>query len=235
MCGVKLSMTTNPSIKSKVIRMRRLGKSYNFIADSFRLSKSTIAYWFKDIDWSKDIRNRLTERQRRGAKKQIELMNAARKRKLARYYLQAQQEAEKEFCFLKKNRLFVAGIMIYWGEGDRSVENGQLRISNVDPRMINVFMRFLKDIFKIDSEKIRAWLLLYPDLKESSCIRYWLGGTGLSRSCFTKSVVIERRGLGKKLSYGVCNVGTTSKYLKTKLLKWIDLLAHEIVYYKQLP
>ncbi|MEW5805493.1 MAG: hypothetical protein AB1721_02085 [Patescibacteria group bacterium] len=218
--------------KTGAFRLRRLGKSYGFISQQLQIPKSTLSSWFAELNWSQRIRSQLIENRKEKAKKQIQLMNAARKKRLENYYLQAEREAEKEFYFLKKNRLFIAGVMIYWGEGDKLLKNGQLRISNIDPMMINIFVQFLKNIFKINSGKIRIWLLLYPDLRKDRCVRYWLRKTGLPKTCFTKPVVIKRRGLKKKLSYGVCNVGITNKYLKTKLLKWIDLLVNEIVYCK---
>ncbi len=225
-------MTVNQLLKDKALKLRKSGKSYNFISDSLKISKSTVSYWLKDFSWSKEIKDKLNQKQRQESRRKIRLMNAGRKKKLKENYIRAAQEAGKEFLSLKRNRLFVAGVVIYWGEGDRVIKNGQIRISNADPFMIVVFLRFLKEVLKIKSEKIKAWVLLYPDLDKGNCLNYWSKAIGLPKSSFNKSIIIERRGLRRRLNYGVCSITTTSKYLKTKLLKWIDLMAREIVYCK---
>ncbi len=223
-------MTIDLATKNRVLKLRKLDKSYNFIVRDLKLSKSTVACWLHDLGWSKVIKERLTEKQKVEGRKKIKLMNAARRKQLDDYYAQALQEGKKEFLLLKKNQLFVAGLMIYWGEGDKVVRNGQIRMSNTDPLMISVFYRFLKEILKVDLNKLKAWILLYPDLNEKTCLQYWIKSTGLSRSFFRKSAIIHRRGLDRKSNYGICGIGFANKYLKTKLLEWIDLLAREIVY-----
>ena len=44
--------------------------------------------------------------------------------------------------------------MLYWGEGDKKVENSQVKLSNSEPGMIKVFYLFLIEVMKIPSEKI---------------------------------------------------------------------------------
>jgi len=66
---------------------------------------------------------------------------------------------KKEFVLNKKltseqERLKLAGVMLYWGEGDKKVENSQVRLSNSEPGMVKVFYLFLIGVMKIPSEKI---------------------------------------------------------------------------------
>jgi hypothetical protein len=89
-------------------------------------------------------------------------------------------------------------------------------------------MNFLFNICGITKEKAKAWILLYPDLNEKICKDYWIQNTGLKYGDFTKSIVIKGKHKTKRLSYGVCNFGANSAYLKRKILVWIDLLAKDL-------
>lgn len=46
-------------------------------------------------------------------------------------------------------------------------------------------------------------------------------------SNFIKPTIINGRHKTRRLAYGVCTVSITNKYLKRKLLTWIDLYKKE--------
>ena len=75
--------------------------------------------------------------------------------------------------------------MLYWGEGDK-MPRGSLRLTNTDPKMIGVFVAFLKKAMGIQKEKIRAELILYPDLSDMRCKTFWGKITGLQKKNFMK-------------------------------------------------
>jgi len=89
-------------------------------------------------------------------------------------------------------------------------------------------MNFIFNICRIPRQKTKAWILLYPDLNENYCKKYWIQNTGLKYGDFTKSIVIKGRHKTKKLNYGVCNFGANSAYLKRKILVWIEMLAKDL-------
>ena len=43
--------------KEKAFILRRSGKSYNEICAQLGMSKSTLSNWFRNVDFSKDIKN----------------------------------------------------------------------------------------------------------------------------------------------------------------------------------
>jgi len=154
-------------------------------------------------------------------------LNAIRGRHLTRVYGEARKEARKEFEHLKLHPLFIAGISIYWEEGDRASKNN-VRLSNIDPAMIRLFVRFLRGVCGIPVKKLWAYLLIYPDLKESECKNFWIKRSGLSKNNFTKSITIQGKHKTKRIRYGVCTAGTSSTYLKEKLRVWLELLPKEL-------
>ncbi|HZZ99352.1 MAG TPA: hypothetical protein VFK07_01420, partial [Candidatus Paceibacterota bacterium] len=137
------------------------------------------------------------------------------------------KEAAEEFVSLKNDPLFLAGVMLYWGEGDKTTR-AMVKLANSDPRMISVFYEFLRKSLKVPENKISAYLLLYPDLNDSMQKRFWQKATGIPPERFWKSVFIKSKHPSRRLSYGVCNVNLCSRALKERLLVWIDLYQKEL-------
>ena len=72
-------------------------------------------------------------------------------------------------------------------------------------------------------------MLIYPDINEKLCKSFWMGKTGLKNEDFHKSMLKKGKHKTNRLSFGVCSVGVSSAYLKRKILRWIDLLAKDLV------
>jgi len=213
--------------KSVAINLRKTGKSYNEIRSLLGVPKATLSDWFKNKQWSKKVRNSLNIKNLENSRIRIVALDKIRGANLTRLYSEAKQEAEIEFHLLKYHPLFVAGVTIYWGEGDKATSCG-FRISNVDPLMVKTFRRFLIDVCRVEEKRIRAGLLLYPDLDDKTCKQFWIEKAGLSPDSFTKSVVIKGRTKNKKILYGVCGLIYSSRFLKEKMLVWIRLLGKEL-------
>ena|SRR3989344_104871 len=213
--------------KLKAIHLRKTGKSYNEIRTLLGIPKATLSDWFSKEKWSKSVKAVLKKINLEESKVRIVALDKIRGKNLARLYAEARQEAKEEFHVLKYHPLFVAGVSIYWGEGDKATSSG-FRISNVDPLMIRTFRKFLTDVCRVDEKRIRAGLLLYPDLDDETCKKFWIKEAGLSPDCFTKSVVIQGREKKRRLVYGVCGLIYSSRFLKEKMLVWISLLGKEL-------
>lgn len=218
----------NKEFKSKAYNLRRLGKSYNFIRKELGISKSTLSYWFQYISWSREIRNKNRKDIEKESTRRIIKLNEVKRIQSNEKHEKMKKEAKEEFVKHKDNPLFVAGLMLYLGEGDKSVRTGHLRICNTDPFVLKIFMRFLTLFCDIDMSKIRFWLLCYPDHNIEKCLNWWSESIGLGKNQFYKTQVIQGRHKEKKLIYGVGNITITSTFLKTKVLKWIEIMSNHL-------
>jgi len=214
--------------KEKATELRRLGKSYKEISRILDIPTATLCGWFKNLDWSIEIRNRLGANASFAYPEKLKLMVAATKKKYALLHEKYRQEAAREFGELKKNRLFLSGLMLYWGEGERNPKSSQVRLGNSDPLMIKTFYLFLKKAVHMPESKIGAWLLLYPDLIESVQKKFWCASTGLPANIFKKSIYIKGKHPTKRMAYGVCTLYVSSRALKERMLKWIELAADDL-------
>ena len=212
--------------KVKAFELRRQEKSYSEISGLLKIPKSTLATWFQKEEWSQQIRDRLGSTASLAYPIKLALMVKATKERWAKLHQQYRNQAERKFDRLKKDPIFIAGVMLYWGEGDKG-KGPTVKFANSDPRMMKIFYGFLKKTLAVPPEKIHAYLLLYPDLKDEMQKTFWHGATGIPTSQFWKSVYIKGRHPTRRLSYGVCYIHVCSRELKENLLVWINLFEKE--------
>lgn len=211
----------------KAENLRRSGKSYKEISEVLGIPTATLSGWFKNLGWSIEIRNRLRAKASFSYPEKLKLMVTATKKKWTDWHKECQQKAIEEFPALKTASLFTAGLMLYWGEGDKILENGKVRLSSSDPKIIKTFYYFLK-LLKVSDDKIYVNLILYPDLIDLVQKNLWSKSIGIPISKFKKSVYIQRKHKTKK-SAGVCMIGLNSRELKEKILKWIELYHNDLI------
>lgn len=210
------------------IKLRGQNKSYNEISRTLGISKSTLCFWFKGLGWSEEIKDGLAKNQRELQKSRIKLMTQANKEKWKKWHETCREKAVKEFSSLKNSPLFISGLMLYWGEGDKNIKNCVTRITNSEPEMIKIFCLFLKKV-GVAENKIYSSLLLYPDLLDEPQKKFWSRTTGLSLNNFKKSRYIRGRHPTRRLSYGVCSIAVNSRELKEKIFKWLELYRQELL------
>ena len=215
--------------KEKAFELRRQGQSYGLISKNLGISKSTLAGWFKHEIWSREIRNKLFLENSLLNPARVRLMVTANKKTWDKGHEECRDEAVKEFPGLQDNHLFVSGLMLYWGEGDKVLKNGNLRFTNSEPEMIKIFCLFLTKALNIPTNKIAARLLLYPDLADAPQRKFWSKVINIPLENFRKSVYITGRHPTRRLSYGVCNVDVYSRKLKEKVLKWLELYRQYLI------
>ncbi len=216
------------SNKIKAIMMRKGGASYQKISHTLKIPKSTLAYWFKDLNWSTVIKHRLTIQARQKAQKWMTILSHRARNKRLQFYKNKKIQAQQLFPTLKKQLLFISGLMAYWGEGDSNLHNGIIRVTNTDPMMLKTFRLFIKKFLPHLDAKIKAYLILYPDLRDKNCKLFWARKLNLPIAKFTKSHYIRGRHPTKRLSYGICTIIATSRADKEMVLAWIDLLRQDI-------
>jgi len=213
--------------KQEAFRLRMQSKSYKQIMARLNVPKATLSDWFSKLPWSNELSDTLNEKNKKANKARFVELSKIRGENLDKIYNQARKEAAEEFDLLKHHPLFVSGVIIYWTEGDKI--SPSFRVTNTDPLMIKLFVRFLLEICRMPKNKIRINLLLYPDLNPDSCISYWSKETGLDSEHFAKSTVIQGRHKTRKLQYGICILYLPSRFLKEKMLIWMNLLPKYLV------
>lgn len=208
--------------KEKAFELRRENKTYREIQQLLGISRSTLCGWFKNEEWSKHIKKSNTNRQISVSIERLQKMNNARRIMLEKKYKAVEEEALREFEIYKNDPFFMAGLMVYAGEGDKT-NRYNIRLSNSEFYLHLVFIRFCEKFLKVERKNIKVWLLLYPDHNIEEVIAVWSKKLNINKSNFHKSQVIIGKGKTKKLQYGVGNSIISSTSLKKKILKWLEL------------
>ena len=214
--------------KGMAFEMRETGKSYAEIHNALKIPKATLSGWFSEIGWSKEVAKKLAAKVQIQHTVRLVALDKIRGQHLAHAYEEARSEAREDLEILKYNPLFIAGLMLYWGEGDKATK-AQVRLANTDPELIKLFVFFLMKICNIPTEKVGVHILTYPDIDDKSNRRYWSEISGIAPEKFLKSVLIQGRHKTRRLGHGVCSVYVSSTYFKVKMLEWLKLLPEELM------
>jgi len=215
--------------KIKAIQLRREGKSYRVIEKILGIPRSTLTGWFQKMQWSRKVKEKLSliaqQQSRQRMKDLTDKINHERRK----VYAFTKKTAENQYHTLRREPLFISGLMIYWGEGDRKLENGMIRVCNTDPAMLKLFHCFVRKYLPEISHLIKVYLVLYPDLNEKECKEYWSQNIEIPGEKFIKSTYIQGRSLTKKLEYGICTITISNRVYKEKINAWLHSIRSEVV------
>lgn len=216
----------NKTLYYKVLKLRKSGKSYNKISKTVGVSKSTLSNWLSGKSWSDSITIRLAEENRKSSYDALIKYIKLRHKETLKRYESYKSEAVKDFNRLKSNQLFLIGVAIYWGEGDKT-NKGKVGVINSDVNLLKLIAGFYRKILKIPEEKLRAGLFIYEDIDKEKAIEYWSSKLDLNKEQFIKTQVLPSRShrTKSKVEYGMCNIYFSSIEINIKMKEWIKVLA----------
>ncbi|MFA5030100.1 MAG: hypothetical protein WC495_00740 [Patescibacteria group bacterium] len=129
---------------------------------------------------------------------------------------------------LKNEKLKIAGTMMYWGEGTKN--GNSVVLSNSDPEMIKLFLKFLRTVCGISENRLRIVLHYYANQEELSLKRYWCRLTRIPLVQFSKS--FKHRSLPgsyrQKSVYGTISLRYSDKKLLEVLNSWIHFYSSQL-------
>ncbi len=208
--------------KMLVFEMRKQGKSYREIQDIVKISRSTLSDWFCDEEWSQHAKKSNNARQVVLSTERLRKLHEGRRIMLDNLYKKNEIEAVIEYEIFKKQPLFMAGLMVYAGEGDKLHRN-LTRISNSEFYLHKIFIKFLDKYLKIPREKVKIALILYPDHNIGLCLQKWSEELKIPIENFHKTQVIQGKETRRKLQYGVGMSIISITTVKKKILVWMEL------------
>jgi len=218
--------------KNLARELRKHGWSLNEIREKVKVSKSSVSIWVRDIELTDAQKQKLSKK---GVSKEI--IEKQRSTRLKRENARRQNiidNAKRDIRTLSKNDLFLVGVALYWAEGGKT--GGVVRLSNGDPRIIQVTMRFLRKICGVPEKKFRGYIHIHPHLDHKRAEKYWSEVSGIPRSQFYKTYRKPNiSSLNKKdsLPFGTFDVYVCNTELFLKIKGWTEKV-HELVIQKSL-
>ncbi|KKS97640.1 MAG: hypothetical protein UV75_C0023G0002 [Candidatus Giovannonibacteria bacterium GW2011_GWA1_43_15] len=205
--------------KLTAINLRKSGKSYREILNKLRVSKGTLSLWLRDVKLTPEQEKELyVDRRQRNAYK---LAKISQKKKEDRTK-EIISKAEKEALLRFHDPLFLAGLMLYWAEGDKSERNELVKFTNSDPEMVRFMMKWFREICDVPEEKFKINLYIHKLHCRRDIERYWSNITKIPLSHFYKTHIkptsLRHR---RNPSYnGTCAVRVSNVDLYRKIKGW---------------
>jgi predicted transcriptional regulator len=221
-------MVRNKEKLEQALQFRKRGFTLEEIARICEVSKSTVSKWLKNNAISAEITKQNKRRAGQENAKRLQLMSKTRTKERQRRYKEVEQSAEVEFKHYKNKLLFIAGLSIYSSLGDVT-EPHIVRLTTARTMAHKTFISFAVEYLGVPKNKIKLWLLLYPDHNEETCMKKWHKATTLPYAQFHKNQIIKGNPKRKTLHHGVGNTIIGSTVLKHKLIRWIELMQKELV------
>ncbi len=212
--------------KDLVRNFRSQGLSYKEIRHKtpFTISKSTISDWCKDIELTSKQKDRLDQLLRDGSYRGRLLGSKTTQLRRAKEIKDIKEKAGLEISPFTKNEFKLAGLMLYWAEGNKSQSAG---ISNSDPELIRFMMRWFRDICGVPDNKFKIYLNIHSGQDDDKIKKFWSDIINLPVSQFGKSY-IKKEGTGhrKNILYnGTIKIQICDSNLLYKILGWIEGVA----------
>ena len=203
--------------------LRRQGLSYREILARipFSLSRGTVSAWCKDIELTQEQLDRLDRLYRVGNYCGRLLEPKATQRRRAAEVESIKAKARTEVIHLHENKLWLAGLMLYWAEGNKA---HQVSVSNSDTRLIAFMMKWFRQHCRIPEDRFRAYLHLHSGPDEKAMKAFWANVMGLPLSQFGKSYV-KREDTGRRkhiLYHGTMRISVCHVNLLWKIHGWIQ-------------
>lgn len=228
-------MSISISIKENAVQMRKSGKTYSEILKEIPVAKSTLSLWLRDVGLSTKQFQRLTEKRLAAGKRGGE---ARRQQRIIKTQ-EILRNSLSDIKHISKRELWIIGIVLYWAEGSKEKEYQHgigIRFSNSDPRIIQVFLRWLKEICNINEDRIGFEIYIHRNSQNNIDVvrKYWSKITKSKIEKFNtiyykKNDIKTKRRNTKDLYYGLIRVRvSSSSSLLRQITGWSEAIFRNI-------
>lgn len=210
--------------KHQAVALRQQGESIKDIARNLRVAPSSVSIWVRDIA--------LTVHQRQRLNRKGYSVDAIEKRRIVRITHTRQRHqalmdsAGKMIKRISKRELWLIGVALYWGEGGKT-NHGSARISNSDPAVIKIMMRFFREICQVPEEKFTGHVHTFSHLNAAVAEKYWSNVSGIARNKFYKTYSkpsVASKNKKDSLPYGTFQIYVNNTKLFFTIMGWIEKL-----------
>lgn len=207
-----------------VIELRKRGKSYGEIAKIAGVSKNSVSRWCKNLKLSLTAQ-KILERKNIYPKELFTKYNQLKAKKVRLENQKIEKEAIKEIREPSKYELKIIGSALHWAEGNKR-QPRRIQISNSDPSLIKIYLRFLREIVKIPEKKLKASIRIHPNISAQSAVDFWSTITKIPRPKFQITTQISRASQGKRpknsLPYGTLDLRVHGRQKFFQIKGWIN-------------
>lgn len=209
----------------QAINLRKKGMGFNEINLQVKVSKDTLGRWLKDYPLTQKQIETIHESR---IERYIETMRLKREKRLHLVH----KSLINTFPKLTKRELLIAGLFLYWGEGNKRI-NGPVSISNTNPFLVKFFIRWLKVSYGIKNDKLKAYLQLYSNMDVKKEINFWSEFLQIPKDQFCRPYIKESDSNSithaNEYQHGTCNVSVNNVRLKEIVITSIQIVSNNFI------
>lgn len=186
-------------------KLRAEGKSVREIERTLLVARSSVSRWVRDIELTPEQERRL-HAYHRGDR-----LNVARRKSERAREQRAAWQAEGRSRARERDRIHMAGCMLYWAEGSRT--RNSVLFTNSDPSMVRFFLDFLDQAIGAQRDAVRIDINLFVDHAAQQRVieDHWLTSLALPSTCLRAATVnaysrYSSRKRMNRLPYGTCRL-----------------------------
>ncbi|MFJ3304850.1 hypothetical protein ACIPSA_17335 [Streptomyces sp. NPDC086549] len=165
-------------LRAKARELRLQGWTYDQIEAELGCSKSSVSLWVRDLP---------KPQPRYSPEEQRALMNAGLAKRRASENEERERvkrAAREEIGSLSDRELFLAGVALYWAEGQKSKtyqRREDVLFVNSDPGVIQVYLAWL-DLLGVGRDRLRFRVMIHETADVTAAERYWADLVGIDVS-----------------------------------------------------
>jgi transposase-like protein len=226
----------NSQLREQAIKLRiEQNFSYTKIRKKLGVPKSTLSYWLNEFPLSAE---KIEELQKKGWEKgeasREKFRQTMRKQREFKYNEMYKTQLNR-LKNLSEDTFFIAGLMLYAGEGDKKNPN-RINIANTDPLAIKFFIKWLSVCLDIPKERIRVQLHLYENMKINKEKSFWIKQLGLAEKQFYKSSIrkLKKSSFSYRDSFrhGTCSLYVLDTTKKREVMAAVAALFDSLANYQ---
>ncbi len=213
--------------RQKATELRKQGKTYSQIKKELGISKSTLSDWLSKYPLTEKQFKFLKQNRKYSRQLAIEKTIIVKRKKREARIKSIYEDQKKYWVSLSQKELELAGIFLYWGEGNKRLD-GPVFLNNTDPKVMKFALYWFMKGLGIPQEKIKVDLHLYNDMNVKEEIAFWSKTLDMPSSQFRKPYIkkstrvsIDHKGFG----HGTCGLVVNDVRLKEKVMMAIEVLA----------
>jgi hypothetical protein len=214
-------------LKLKATSLRKQGKSIREIVSILNVSLSTVSYWCRNIELTKQQQKLLVSRQKSrsyaGRLKAVERLKRERIERTNKLKIQGIQEVGK----LKDKELFAVGIGLYWGEGYRRQE--KIGFTSGDEQIVKFIVPWFKKFLNLTTDDFILRVSINNEHQDriNEIEKHWSRITKIPLKQFTKASLIKgsqkKTYSSRETYYGTLRIIVRkSCAMHRKLMGWIE-------------
>ena len=113
--------------------------------------------------------------------------------------------------------------MLYWAEGTKSEKFESVDFANSDPKMILVFINFLRKIFSVNENRLRIYVYCHSNQNVEEIKKFWSDLTSIPLTQFSKPYIKQdSQKNGRIMPHGLIHLRYNDKKLYLEIIKMIE-------------